>query len=159
MDTDRTSTGVGAASAGSSGRPGQAGRALTAGLRIAGAGLLIAAAAIHLDLYLTGYRSIPVIGGLFLLQVITGFLVGAAVPVTGSRQAAASAAVFALATLGDYLLSVCAGLRRGLRAVLAAGDRPARGRAWNSRHAGTITRPSSRPRCRACAPACSAQTA
>ena len=49
------------------------------GLRITGAGLLIAAAAIHLDLYLTGYRSIPVIGGLFLLQVIVGFGVGVTV--------------------------------------------------------------------------------
>ena len=113
MDTDRTSTGVGAAPAGRGGhstRPGQAGRALTAGLRIAGAGLLIAAAAIHLDLYLTGYRSIPVIGGLFLLQVITGFLAGAVVLVTGSRLAAAAGAMFALATLGGYLLSVWAGL-------------------------------------------------
>ena len=77
---------------------------------IAGAALLVASGAIHLDLYLTGYRSIPVIGGLFLLQVITGFLAGAAVLVTGSRLAAASAAVFALATLGGYLLSVWAGL-------------------------------------------------
>ena len=32
------------------------------GLRLAGAGLLAATGAIHLDLYLTGYRSIPVIG-------------------------------------------------------------------------------------------------
>ena len=36
-------------------------------------GLLMAAGAIHLDLYLTGYRSIPVIGWLFLLQVIAAF--------------------------------------------------------------------------------------
>jgi predicted lipoprotein with Yx(FWY)xxD motif len=83
---------------------------MTAGLRVTGAGLLIAAAAIHLDLYLTGYRSIPVIGGLFLLQVIVGFGVGAVVLVTGSRVAAAAGAVFALATLGGYLLSVWAGL-------------------------------------------------
>jgi predicted lipoprotein with Yx(FWY)xxD motif len=41
-------------------------------LRVAGAGLLIAAGAIHLDLYLTGYRTIPVIGWLFLLQVPLG---------------------------------------------------------------------------------------
>jgi hypothetical protein len=34
-------------------------------LRVAGAGLLIAAGAIHLDLYLTGYRTIPTIGWLF----------------------------------------------------------------------------------------------
>jgi 5-methylthioadenosine/S-adenosylhomocysteine deaminase len=48
-------------------------------LRVAGAGLLIAAGAIHLDLYLTGYRTIPVIGWLFLLQVIAAFGLGLAV--------------------------------------------------------------------------------
>jgi predicted lipoprotein with Yx(FWY)xxD motif len=58
----------------------------------------------------TGYRSIPVIGGLFLLQVIVGFLVGSVVLVTGSRLAAGAGAVFALATLGGYLLSVWTGL-------------------------------------------------
>jgi predicted lipoprotein with Yx(FWY)xxD motif len=114
MDTDRTSRSVGAGAAGagfgSDGRTGRAGWAVTAGLRITGAGLLIAAAAIHLDLYLTGYRPIPVIGGLFLLQVIVGFLAGAVVLVTGSRLAAAVGAVFALATLGGYLLSVWIGL-------------------------------------------------
>jgi len=46
-------------------RPGRRGRTRLA-LRLAGGGLLIAAGAIHLDLYLTGYRSIPVIGWLFL---------------------------------------------------------------------------------------------
>src|SRR6187399_779693 len=68
-------------------------------LRVAGSGLLIATGAIHLDLYLTGYRTIPTIGWLFLLQVIVGFLAGAVVLVTGSRLAAAAGAVFALATL------------------------------------------------------------
>jgi predicted lipoprotein with Yx(FWY)xxD motif len=114
MDTDRTSqradAAAGAGQFGPRGRPGRGGRAITAGLRVTGAGLLIAAAAIHLDLYLTGYRSIPVIGGLFLLQVIVGFLLGAVVLATGSRVAAAAGAVFALATLGGYLLSVWAGL-------------------------------------------------
>ena len=47
-------------------RPGRRGRTRLA-LRLAGGGLLIAVGAIHLDLYLTGYRSIPVIGWLFLL--------------------------------------------------------------------------------------------
>jgi hypothetical protein len=113
MDTDRTSRRVGAAAVdGSRSRraPGRVGRAMTAGLRVTGAGLLIAAAAIHLDLYLRGYRSIPVIGGLFLLQVIVGFLAGVTVLITGSRLAAAAGAVFAPATLGGYLLSVWAGL-------------------------------------------------
>ncbi len=49
------------------------------GLRVAGGGLLIATGAIHLDLYLTGYKSIPTIGWLFLLQVIAAFVLGAAV--------------------------------------------------------------------------------
>jgi predicted lipoprotein with Yx(FWY)xxD motif len=85
-------------------------------LRAAGAGLLIAAGAIHLDLYLTGYRTIPVIGWLFLLQVIAAFGLGLAVlatggrPVIAGRLAAAGGAGFALATLGGYLLSVWAGL-------------------------------------------------
>jgi predicted lipoprotein with Yx(FWY)xxD motif len=84
--------------------------------RVAGAGLLIAAGAIHLDLYLTGYRTIPTIGWLFLLQVIAAFGLGLAVLaiparlVLASRLAAAAGAVFALATLGGYLLSVWTGL-------------------------------------------------
>ena len=48
-------------------------------LRVLGSGLLIATAAIHLDLYLTGYRTIPTIGWLFLLQVIAAFGLGLAV--------------------------------------------------------------------------------
>jgi predicted lipoprotein with Yx(FWY)xxD motif len=85
-------------------------------LRVAGSGLLIATAAIHLDLYLTGYRTIPTIGWLFLLQVIAAFALGLAVLaiprrlVIPSRLAAAAGAGFALATLGGYLLSVWTGL-------------------------------------------------
>jgi predicted lipoprotein with Yx(FWY)xxD motif len=85
-------------------------------LRVAGSGLLIATAAIHLDLYLTGYRTIPTIGWLFLLQVIAAFALALAVLaipsrfVTPSRLAAGAGAGFALATLGGYLLSVWTGL-------------------------------------------------
>ncbi len=85
-------------------------------LRVVGSGLLIATAAIHLDLYLTGYRTIPTIGWLFLLQVIAAFGLGLAVLVIpsrlviASRLAAAAGAGFALATLGGYLLSVWTGL-------------------------------------------------
>src|ERR1700723_2611207 len=85
-------------------------------LRVAGSGLLIATAAIHLDLYLTGYRTIPTIGWLFLLQVIAAFALGLAVLVVPgrlvipSRLAAAAGAGFALATLGGYLLTVWIGL-------------------------------------------------
>jgi predicted lipoprotein with Yx(FWY)xxD motif len=94
----------------------------TAMTRVAGAGLLIAAGAIHLDLYLTGYRTIPTIGWLFLLQVIAAFGLALSVlaaggrPVLGGRAvlvgqlAAAAGAGFALATLGGYLLSIWTGL-------------------------------------------------
>jgi predicted lipoprotein with Yx(FWY)xxD motif len=80
------------------------------GLRVAGAVLLTVSAGIHLDLYLTGYRSIPTIGWLFLLQVIAGFVLAAAVLVTPSPLVAAAGAGFALATLGGYLLSVWIGM-------------------------------------------------
>jgi predicted lipoprotein with Yx(FWY)xxD motif len=103
-------------------------------LRVTGAALLAASAAIHLDLYLTGYRTIPTIGWLFLLQVIATFALAAAillVPflVSAARRAlntrrpaadralaagdaalAAAGAGFALATLGGYLLSLWVGL-------------------------------------------------
>jgi predicted lipoprotein with Yx(FWY)xxD motif len=85
-------------------------------LRVAGGGLLIATAAIHLDLYLTGYRTIPTIGWLFLLQVIVAFALGLAVLaiparlVVPGRVAAAAGAGFAASTLGGYLLTVWIGL-------------------------------------------------
>jgi predicted lipoprotein with Yx(FWY)xxD motif len=88
-------------------RPGAGPRQL---LRVIGAALLVATAAIHLDLYLTGYRTIPTIGWLFLLQIISGFLLAALVLATGSRLIAAAGALFALSTLGGYLLSVQFGL-------------------------------------------------
>jgi predicted lipoprotein with Yx(FWY)xxD motif len=93
------------------------------GLRITGAGLLAASAAIHLDLYLTGYRSIPTIGWLFLLQVIAAFALALAVLIVPlvrlpagvpgaavDAGVAAAGAAFALATLGGYLLSLWVGL-------------------------------------------------
>ena len=79
-------------------------------LRVTGAGLLTATAAIHLDLYLTGFRNIPTIGWLFLLQIIAGFALAAAVLATGNPVAAALGAGFAAATLGGYLLSIWVGL-------------------------------------------------
>jgi hypothetical protein len=94
-------------------------------LRVAGALLLAISAGIHLDLYLTGYRSIPTIGWLFLLQVIVGFVLTAAALVTRSWLAAAASAVFALSTFSAYLLAVWIGLfgfkEVRTRAGIAAG--------------------------------------
>jgi hypothetical protein len=82
-------------------------------------------AGIHLDHYLTGYRKIPTIGRLFLLQVIVGFVLTIAALVTRSRLAAAASAALALSTLGAYLLAVWIGLfgfkEIRTRAGIAAG--------------------------------------
>jgi predicted lipoprotein with Yx(FWY)xxD motif len=86
------------------------GRWLGLGLRLAGAGLLIAIASVHLDLYLTGFRNIHIIGWLFLFQVIAAYGLAAIVLLSGSRLAAAAGGLFALSTLGGYLLSVWVGL-------------------------------------------------
>jgi plastocyanin len=79
-------------------------------LRVAGAALLAATGAIHLDLYLTSYRNIPTIGWLFLLQVIAAFLLAAGVLATRGPLVPAAGAGFAVATLGGYLLSLWIGL-------------------------------------------------
>src|ERR1700693_4310591 len=57
-------------------------------LRVCASGLLFATGAIHLDLYLTGYRTIPTIGWLFLLQVVTAFGLGLAVLAIGGAGGA-----------------------------------------------------------------------
>ena len=81
------------------------------GLRVVGAGLLAAIGAIHLDLYTNGgFRHIPTIGWLFLLQVIAAFVLAVLQLVPGGRLIAALGAGFAAATLGGYLLSIWFGL-------------------------------------------------
>jgi predicted lipoprotein with Yx(FWY)xxD motif len=94
-------------------------------LRVAGALLLAVSAGIHLDLYLTGYRSIPTIGWLFLLQVIVGCVLTVAALVTRGWLAPAASAGFALSTLSAYLVAVWIGLfgfrEVRTRAGIAAG--------------------------------------
>jgi predicted lipoprotein with Yx(FWY)xxD motif len=85
-------------------------QAVSRWLRVIGAGLLAATGAIHLDLYLTGYRSIPVIGWMFLAQVIAAFALALVIPVTSSRVVAAAGAGLAICALGGYLLSLWTGL-------------------------------------------------
>jgi predicted lipoprotein with Yx(FWY)xxD motif len=94
-------------------------------LQVAGAMLLAGSACIHLTLYLTGYRSIPTIGWLFLVQFVVAFVLAAGSLVTHSRVAAAAGAAFALSTLGCYMLAVWIGLfgfkEVRTRAGIAAG--------------------------------------
>lgn len=79
-------------------------------LRIAGAGLLIASGAIHLDLYLTGYASIATIGWLFVVQAVAAFLLGLVIVVVRSPLASLAGALLAIGTLAGYLCSVGVGL-------------------------------------------------
>jgi predicted lipoprotein with Yx(FWY)xxD motif len=75
-------------------------------LRVVGAVLLLTIASIHLDLYLTGYSTIPTIGWLFLLQLISAFGLGLAVQFHGGRLVAAAAGGFVISTLAGYLLAL-----------------------------------------------------
>jgi len=94
-------------------------------LRVAGALLLAVSAAIHLVLYLTGYRAIPTIGWLFLVQFVVAFVLAIGALVTHSRLVAIAGAGLALSTLGAYLLAVWIGLfgykEIRTRAGIAAG--------------------------------------
>ena len=85
-------------------------RPLDAVACVAGAGLLLAAGGIHLDLYLTGYRDIPTIGVLFLLQFAAAVVLAVALIAAPGRLVAATAAGFAASTIGGYVLSLWTGL-------------------------------------------------
>jgi urea transporter len=82
-------------------------------LRLAGAGLTAAMAAIHLRLWDEGYRYLTTIGPLFLLNGVVGILLALALLVAPVRRLAPVAAVTALftaGTLGALFLSLTTGL-------------------------------------------------
>lgn len=76
----------------------------------AGAGLLAWSAIIHLHLWSTGYRHIPTIGWLFLLQGIAGLMTAGAIAVSRHPVLMVAGALFAVGTIGGLLLSVHVGL-------------------------------------------------
>ena len=77
---------------------------------VVGGLLLVWSASIHAHLWDTGYRSIPTIGPLFLVQTVAGLVVGVGVGVLRRLWAALVGAGFALATLAGFLTSVAHGL-------------------------------------------------
>ncbi len=87
-------------------------RPLLLALRLVGAGLLAATAGIHLYLWAAGYRDIPTIGPLFLVNVVAAGVLCLAVLAAPWRWLAAVAVLGALqaGTLGALLLSVWVGL-------------------------------------------------
>ncbi len=91
-------------------------------LIVVGAALLGAAAGIHLHLWLGGYRRVPTIGPLFLLQAVGGIALTGALLLWRKLVVLLAAALFQLATVGGLLLSVGVGLfgfRDSLSAPLA----------------------------------------
>jgi hypothetical protein len=76
---------------------------------LAGAALMVTTAAIHLHLWLSGYRHVPRLGPLFLAQSVTGFV--AAPLVAWGRQAilVLGAAGFMAASAVGLLLSATVG--------------------------------------------------
>jgi len=85
----------------------------TAAFALGGA-LLIWSAFIHFHLWseTDGYRSIPTIGPLFLLQSITALVIGIGVVAIRRLWAAVVGMGFALTTIAGFLLSVAVGLFR-----------------------------------------------
>lgn len=82
-------------------------------LRIAGAVLSAAMAAIHLYLWVDGYRDLPTIGPLFLLNAIGGGLLTLALLVAGRRllgPVAGLGALFTAGTLAALVISMTVGL-------------------------------------------------
>ena len=79
-------------------------------LAVAGAGLLVWSGVIHLQLWSDGYRSISVIGPLFLLQGIASIAVAVALVAFRRLVLLAAGAVLAAGTAAGLLLSAGIGL-------------------------------------------------
>jgi hypothetical protein len=79
-------------------------------LRLAGVGLLVWVAAIHLHLWSEGYKRIPTTGPLFLLDAVAGFGLAALVLLWPRPLAGLLGAGFMLSTLAGLILSIHVGL-------------------------------------------------
>ena len=77
---------------------------------VIGSALLAASSAIHLELWSMGYRTIPTIGPLFLIQGLGGLLLAAIVLLSRRLLIVVTAAGFLIATIGGLLLSISFGL-------------------------------------------------
>jgi hypothetical protein len=82
---------------------------ITLGIVI-GSGLLAASSGIHLELWSMGYRTIPTIGPLFLVQVIAGAIFAVLLLVSRRLLMVIAAAGFMIATVVGLLLSIYVGL-------------------------------------------------
>ena len=79
-------------------------------LRSFAAALVLAGGAFHLSLYLDGYRSVPRIGVLFLLNAAVSVVLAVALALRPLGASAVAAIVFSAATMAGLVLSRTAGL-------------------------------------------------
>jgi hypothetical protein len=77
---------------------------------VVGSALLASSGAIHLQLWAMGYRTIPTIGPLFLLQGIAGVLLAVLLLLWRRLIVVVAGAGFMVATVGGLLVSVKFGL-------------------------------------------------
>jgi hypothetical protein len=83
---------------------------VTAFVMALGAAMLVWSGVIHLHLWASGYRTIPTIGWLFMLQALGAFVLGALVLITRHLLPAAAAALFMASTACGLIWSVEWGL-------------------------------------------------
>jgi hypothetical protein len=76
---------------------------------LAGAALVAATAAIHLHLWLAGYRHVPRIGPLFLAQAVTGFALAPVLALGRHLAIVLGAALYMAASAAGLLLSATVG--------------------------------------------------
>lgn len=76
---------------------------------LAGAGLVVATASIHLHLWLNGYRHVPRLGTLFLAQAISGLVGGPVIAVTRHLFVVLAGAAYMAASAGGLILSATVG--------------------------------------------------
>jgi hypothetical protein len=79
-------------------------------LLVVDAGLLITSGAIHLDLWNIAYRHLNVLGPLFLLQVISAFVIAAGLLVTRHILAVLAGLGLVLGTILGFILVLTIGL-------------------------------------------------
>ena len=79
-------------------------------LRLLTAVSVLVSAIVHLQLWIEGFRSIPVIGPAFLLNAVGGAAIAVAVLVWRHWLPLAAAVAFGAGTLGAFLLSTTVGL-------------------------------------------------